>query len=54
MALVLLSIVTDALGSSTFSFYLLLATVPAIVVAGLAAVEGVRSWRAESLADTCC
>ena len=39
MALVLLSIVTDALGSSTLSFYLLLATVPAIVVAGLAAVE---------------
>jgi divalent metal cation (Fe/Co/Zn/Cd) transporter len=26
----------------------------ALVVAGLAAVEGVRSWRAESLADTCC
>ena len=39
MALVLLSIVTDALGSPTLSFYLLLATVPAIVVAGLAAVE---------------
>jgi divalent metal cation (Fe/Co/Zn/Cd) transporter len=28
--------------------------VAALVVAGLAAVEGVRSWRAESLADTCC
>jgi divalent metal cation (Fe/Co/Zn/Cd) transporter len=26
----------------------------ALVVAGLAAVEGVRSWRALSLADTCC
>lgn len=26
----------------------------ALVVAGLATVEGVRSWRAESLADTCC
>jgi divalent metal cation (Fe/Co/Zn/Cd) transporter len=26
----------------------------ALVVAGLAAVEGMRSWRAESLADTCC
>ena len=39
MALVLLSIVTDALGSPTLSFYRLLATVPAIVVAGLAAVE---------------
>jgi divalent metal cation (Fe/Co/Zn/Cd) transporter len=26
----------------------------ALVVAGLAAVEGARSWRAESLADTCC
>jgi hypothetical protein len=39
VALVLFSIVTDALGSPTLSFYLLLATVPAIVVAGLAAVE---------------
>jgi divalent metal cation (Fe/Co/Zn/Cd) transporter len=28
--------------------------VAALGVAGLAAVEGVRSWRAESLADTCC
>lgn len=28
--------------------------VAALVVAGLAAVEGVRSWRAESLEDTCC
>lgn len=26
----------------------------ALVVAGLAAAEGVRSWRAESLEDTCC
>jgi len=26
----------------------------ALVVAGLAVVEGLRSWRAESLADTCC
>jgi hypothetical protein len=39
VALVLLSIVADALGSQTLSFYCLLATVPAIVVAGLAAVE---------------
>jgi len=39
VALVLLSIVTGALGSPTLSFYCLLATVPAIVVAGLAAVE---------------
>jgi divalent metal cation (Fe/Co/Zn/Cd) transporter len=23
-------------------------------IAALAAVEGMRSWRAESLADTCC
>ena len=28
--------------------------VAALVVAALAAVEGVRSWRADSLADTCC
>lgn len=28
--------------------------VAALIVAGLAAVEGVRCWRAESLADTCC
>ena len=28
--------------------------VAALVVAGLAAVEGMRSWRAESLEDTCC
>jgi divalent metal cation (Fe/Co/Zn/Cd) transporter len=28
--------------------------VAALVVAALAAVEGARSWRAESLADTCC
>lgn len=26
----------------------------ALVVAGLAGIEGVRSWRADSLADTCC
>jgi divalent metal cation (Fe/Co/Zn/Cd) transporter len=26
----------------------------ALVVAGLAGVEGVRSWRATSLEDTCC
>jgi hypothetical protein len=39
VALVLLAIVTDALNASTLSFYLLLAAVPAIVVAGLAAVE---------------
>ena len=39
MALVLLAIVTDALNAPTLSFYLLLAAVPAIVVAGLAAVE---------------
>jgi divalent metal cation (Fe/Co/Zn/Cd) transporter len=28
--------------------------VAALVVAALAAVEGTRSWRADSLADTCC
>jgi len=28
--------------------------VAALIVAALAAVEGARSWRAESLADTCC
>jgi divalent metal cation (Fe/Co/Zn/Cd) transporter len=28
--------------------------VAALVVAVLATVEGLRSWRAESLADTCC
>ena len=39
MALVLLATCTDALGAPTLSFYLLLAAVPAIVVAGLAAVE---------------
>jgi hypothetical protein len=39
VALVLLATVTDALGVPTLSFYLLLAAVPAIVVAGLAAVE---------------
>lgn len=39
MALVLLAVVMDALNAPTLAFYLLLATVPAIVVAGLAAVE---------------
>jgi hypothetical protein len=39
MALVLLVTVTDAAGAPSLSFYLLLAAVPAIVVAGLAAVE---------------
>jgi hypothetical protein len=39
MALVLLVTVTDAAGAPTLSFYLLLAAVPAIVVAGLAALE---------------
>jgi hypothetical protein len=41
VALVLLVIVTDAADAPTVSFYLLLAAVPAIVVAGLAAVEEV-------------
>jgi hypothetical protein len=39
VALVLLATVTDAVQAPTLSFYLLLAAVPAIVVAGLAAVE---------------
>ncbi len=39
MALVLLAIVADAAHGSTLSFYLLLAAVPAIVVAGLASLE---------------
>ncbi|HEY7691061.1 MAG TPA: hypothetical protein VH816_01835 [Gaiellaceae bacterium] len=39
VALVLLAAFTDALDAPTLSFYLLLAAVPAIVVAGLAAVE---------------
>jgi hypothetical protein len=39
MALVLLVTVTDAAHAPSLSFYLLLAAVPAIVVAGLAAVE---------------
>jgi hypothetical protein len=39
MALVLLAALGDAAGSSTLSFYLLLAAIPAIVVAGLAALE---------------
>jgi hypothetical protein len=39
VALVLLVTVTDAADAATLSFYLLLAAVPAIVVAGLAALE---------------
>src|SRR5262249_2761112 len=39
MALVLLAIVMDAGGAASLAFYCLLAAVPAIVVAGLAAVE---------------
>jgi hypothetical protein len=39
VALVLLAVVTDAAHVPSLSFYLLLATVPAIVVAGLAALE---------------
>jgi len=39
VALVLLVAITDAANAATLSFYLLLATVPAIVVAGLAALE---------------
>jgi uncharacterized membrane protein len=39
VALVLLAMVTDAVNAPSLSFYLLLAAVPAIVVAGLAAVE---------------
>jgi hypothetical protein len=39
VALVFLATVTDALHAPTLSFYLLLGAVPAIVVAGLAAVE---------------
>jgi len=41
MALVLLVTVTDAANAPSLSFYLLLAAVPAIVVAGLASVEEV-------------
>ncbi len=41
MALVLLATISDAAGASTLAFYLLLAAVPAIVVAGLAALEEV-------------
>jgi hypothetical protein len=41
VALVLLVTVTDAAGAATLSFYLLLAAIPAIVVAGLAALEEV-------------
>lgn len=39
MALVALATIADAAGSSTLSFYLLLTAIPAIVVAGLAALE---------------
>ena len=39
IALVLLVTATDAAGAPSLSFYLLLAAVPAIVVAGLAVVE---------------
>jgi hypothetical protein len=39
VALVLLAIVFDAAGVASLAFYCLLAAVPAIVVAGLAAVE---------------
>ena len=41
MALVLLATVADAAHASSLSFYLLLGAVPAIVVAGLAALEEV-------------
>jgi hypothetical protein len=39
MALVLLATIADAADASTLSFYLLLGSVPAIVVAGLATLE---------------
>jgi hypothetical protein len=39
IALVVLALVGDAAGAPSLSFYLLLAAVPAIVVAGLAALE---------------
>ena len=39
MALVLLATAFDAAGVSSLSFYLLLAAIPAVVVAGLAALE---------------
>jgi hypothetical protein len=39
MALVLLATIADAADASTLAFYLLLAAVPAIVVAGLATLE---------------
>ena len=39
MALVFLSTVSDAAGVATLSFYFLLCAIPAIVVAGLAALE---------------
>ncbi len=41
VALVFLSTVLDAVGAPSLAFYLLLAAVPAIVVAGLAALEEV-------------
>ena len=41
MALVLLATISDAAHASSLSFYLLLGAVPAIVVAGLAALEEV-------------
>jgi hypothetical protein len=46
VALVLLATVTDAVHAPTLSFYLLLAAVPAIVVAGLAAVEELLETKA--------
>lgn len=39
MALVLLATIADAAGASTVAFYFLLASVPAIVVVGLATLE---------------
>jgi hypothetical protein len=39
MALVLLATIADTVHASTLSFYFLLAAIPAIVVAGLAALE---------------
>ena len=41
MALVFLAAVIDLAGGATLSFYLLLAAIPAIVVAGLASLEEV-------------
>jgi hypothetical protein len=48
VALVLIATVTDAVHAPTLSFYLLLAAVPAIVVAGLAAVEELLETQAPS------